>query len=76
MRKYAPGEYKGTRVDLKSLKRKQEREKLVGKRIGYDQYGSCMMHYGRVTGTWGRSLFVDGSPMDLYEFEQIVILDD
>lgn len=75
-RQFAPGEYKGTKFDLHGLKRKAERETLLGKRIGYDRRGSCMLHYGRVTGLSGRGLEVDGSAMDANDFEQIVVLDD
>lgn len=74
--KFAPGKYTGTTVDLKSLKRKAEREKLVGKSIGYDLRGSYLMNYGTVTGLVGRSLEVNGNVRDLHEFDQIVVLHD
>lgn len=75
-RQYLPGEYKGARVYLPVLRSKAEREKLIGKRIGYDRRGSCMLGYGRVTGVVGNGLEVNGSHMDLCEFDQIVVLDD
>ncbi len=75
-RQFAPGEYKGARVHLPDLKRKNEREKLIGKRIGFDRRGSCMLGYGLVTGVVGKALEVNGNPMDLCCFDQIVVLDD
>lgn len=75
-REFAPGVYAGEKLFLPDLKRKAERKKLIGKRIGYDQRGSCMMHYGWVTGEFPRALEVNGSVMDLCQFDQIVILAD
>lgn len=75
-REYAPGEYKGTAVNLADLRRKEGREKLVGKRIGYDRKGSCLMNFGLVTAVLGTSLEVNGNVIDRNQFTQIVILDD
>lgn len=76
LRKFALGKYDGQRVYLPNLKRAAERKALVGKRIGYDLRSSSMMHFGRVTGTIGKALEIDGSVRDLHELEQVVILND
>lgn len=50
-RQFAPSKFDGERAELRT---KAQRKALVGKRIGYDLRGSCMSHFGRVTGEGNR----------------------
>lgn len=73
-RQFAPGEYEGTRVSVRTIK---ERRALLGKRIGYDERGSCMKHYGRVTAVYRTEIEIDGGSIKHYDvFEQVVVLTD
>ena len=73
-RQFAPGEYEGTKV---SVRYAAERRALIGKRIGYDERGSCMKHYGRVTAVIGREIEINGDRLLHYDrFEQVVVLTD
>lgn len=75
-RKYALSDYPGTRLSISELKRKAERQKLIGKRIGFDLASSCMSHIGTVTGSIGREIEIDGNLYSLDEFQQISLLHD
>lgn len=73
-REYAPSEFDGERA---GIRRKADREKLVGKRVGYDLRGSSMSHVGRVTGPGGRgTIEIGGGLMDVSEITQLVVLND
>lgn len=72
-RQYAPGEYKGERVDYSTA---ALRRALIGKRIGFDTKQSCMLGYGRVTDASGRNIEIDHNWYYVNDITQIVVLAD
>lgn len=76
-RTFAPGVYEGKAIYLPSLRQKKFREGLIGKRIGYDLRGSCLMAHARVTGVCGQELVLNNSDyVHRDRFTQLVILDE
>lgn len=73
-RQFAPSSFDGEKVELRT---KAQRKVLLGKRIGYDLRGSCMSHYGRITGEGSRyEIEIDGSLTNISSLEQVVVLRD
>lgn len=73
-RTFAPSEFDGTPA---GIRRKADREKLIGKRVGYDLERSCMSHVGVVTGAGGRGTIEIGhNAVALTSITQMVVLND
>ena len=70
-RVYELSVFDGTRVEFKTI---AQRRALIGKRVGYDMRGSCMAHYGEVTGAERGEIYIDGSPLNLGSIEQLCVL--
>lgn len=70
-RQFAPGEYGGTKVEFDTA---AKRRALIGKRIGYDVRGSCLLHRGTVTDAARRSIEIDGNWYDVPQIEKIEVL--
>lgn len=73
-REYAASEFDGTPA---GVRRKADREKLIGKRVGYDLKGSSFSNVGRVTGAGGRgTIEIDEGLVALTDITQLVVLND
>lgn len=71
-RQYELSKFNGTKVNFKTMAQRRE---LIGKRVGYDLRGSCMSHYGEVTGTERGEIYIDGNPVNVGSIEQLCVLD-
>lgn len=73
-RTFAPSEFDGVSA---GIRRKADREKLIGKRVGYDLKGSSFSNVGQVTGAGGRgTIEIDEGLVALTDITQLVVLND